>query len=347
MLMLALCWLPPVRAQEAGVLLGLGTSGQGIHTLWITDIGGNPTLVSDFRDLLVPRKTGFWKVGIAHPCSADNFSGEIRAMPIGASAPSVDCKTRDESAEVLPSLTFVSPNYLSAAISENSIANHTPTGFSLIFSSLDHLSSPQGKEQVPFIAIFGSNATKAFEDAMKAAEAQYKSTGHNCNTAASLDTSTWGIRHFQDHWIVVGWSPTSDKCGLGLDYDIPVQVPESVATSWKAPIPWGELAQQIPGTRSVVVSPTGKLVLVLTSSKITAVPIEDGKLGPALDVATLRDPESCSRAGQCEEVVMAEWATGKSETRWNAEIQDYMKRGWLVPIKRGLPSRNHRRKAFR
>jgi hypothetical protein len=328
LLTLGLFSFPTLRAQQnVGLLLGLGTDAPPQYrTMWITVVDGKISLAAEFNDLLVPRKAGFWRVGVDNPCSDTNFENEVRGGPVENPWPAIDCKNRPESAnEFATSLTFVSSDYVAEKVTESFAANHIPAAYFLTFSSLDHLGRPPNKAgSVAFTTIFGPNSTKAFEEAILGAEAKDRAQGAKCTKTASLESSSWAVRHWQDRWIPTGWSPMDDQCGGGLDYRIPLDVPASVAAPWKLPTPWDELVRQIPTARSAVVSPDGHVVVVLTSAKVMVFMIQNGQVASkGVEVASVRNAQTCSRLGECEEVVMTEWALGKHVRHWTDEIHTY------------------------
>lgn len=318
---------PPVTS---GVLLGVGTGGE-YRTLWITVADGRSTIVASGNGLLVPRRTGFWWVGVKPP-GRDWFDTFVWAAPAGKTLTIREGEF--EYAEDLrrwggvndPTIAFVGPDHVTIdqtfeahgpSIAYNQLLNvfaldalEHPTVTDVEFSGLD------------IDGVLGPGSRRALELAGKAAaRAETEMADTFDPDWVDYSDAYWGIVRRPGGWSVVGRAGHSSGVARGyyIDYDVPVAVPASVAG---APAPdgptWDLALEEVPDATDLLTAPTGDIVLVVTPRRLWVLPYDGHRLGPALGVVSLSQPMS---------VVMEQWATGVWVDRWTSQVVPLLRQG--------------------
>ncbi len=333
----------PAHAQDSGLLLGLRYY-DNFRTLWITSNTGKVS--GQFRDLLLPRKSGFWRVSTVTKCEAEGKfkefargeqfyteTREITFRPVGvrahtkparkvrlAACPSSPCVSYSME------LMFLSPDYISYIDRGVFECGVHPDGETRhVLSRLDN-----SYETLSIESVFGPPAIAVLERAMET-----KRREHLCEVEATLEETSWGIRRETGRWAVFAYTPTHRLCGYGFDFLVPLEVPSSISVSPPLPFSWQELERHVPGARDAFASPDGRLVVVVLPRQIQAFRYDGTTLrstGLKVELQRAR-PDACDREDHpfraCEEVMMAEWAVGPHVSRWNGQFQKYVKEGLL------------------
>ncbi|HEU5042029.1 MAG TPA: hypothetical protein VFT84_14465, partial [Gemmatimonadales bacterium] len=82
----------PLEGQESGVLLGYAHAGE-YRTMWLTMSASAAEAVADVPDLIVPRATGFWRLGITTLCDAEGTRQAVWRTPLDRppAVPGIPC----------------------------------------------------------------------------------------------------------------------------------------------------------------------------------------------------------------------------------------------------------------
>jgi hypothetical protein len=333
------------------------------ETRWIVRDSTGAHVGAKIQDIIVPRKTGFWRVGIQHTCQFrapdkddPRDHGEIITEDIPYSVPveetpelsldhpACDPETRvrvfdrsynpyaTSSSEKAPfeciwkSASFLSvlPDLVSISYDEGvreTCDPHSREEFSVSVRKADNLSS------VPISRIFGDQGSRAWNRAIQAAVKE-----SSCSKVPPPSDGGWYLEHSSGQWHAdasLQWGEYRMDCVLSPSIDI--VVPRSVTHAAPLPVSWATLEKELPGLTDAYISPDGSVLLAIVSREdnsthrweIAAVQLFDfsaHELGPKL----LELPPN--------DVVMAEWATGRFIKSWTDSLRALASHGLPAPV---------------
>lgn len=361
---LALQFVKTTSAQRSGVLLGVAdaiTSESDdfstIHpptyrTLWIApDANGELKVLATLPGLIVPRKDGFWHVGISQQCASDDsikdfpnesLSQEVWAAPIGKTSPigqSQPCplhkpedyapaygRSEEEKGKIsqcgfaLASVHYLSPEVIGISIEEGSSeACEAGRG--------GRITKKYSVRNFDYRAIgFGQLLGQAAHDAYFNAVPKHgtNSFGTECADTPNDDDTGWRVEHKGGSWHpYVNQSLGYFECAA--DGPIHFQLPASMTGDLSTPLDWKLLRSRISSISDAYVSPNGDLVIAITKSEMRFFEARKSMPGKLL----LKLP-----AG---EIVMAQWATGTHVQDWTTELSKLAKQSLREPIVRIRP----------
>jgi len=208
---------------------------------------------------------------------------------------------------------FAGPSYISyTAQAVYSCGVHPDGEIELRVVPLDQL---QG-ERVPVSKLLGPAAPGAIREGIHHAEKG------DCFEEPQVDERSWQIVRRQGHWAAEGCAETHRTCGYGVDFDIDLPLPGSVAGYDRLPSGWNALATGIPGLFDAFSSPTQDLLIVTTKMELRVYRLDHGRLGRMILRRTWTQLHLDSRnSRQALPVVMAQWATGRDVARWSRELR--------------------------
>jgi hypothetical protein len=316
-----------------GVLVGLHrddsandvASGGSLRTLWIpvNPAAGSPREVVAIPDLLIPRKTGFWRAGLLGTCEdfplgfdsppkrfGRSVADYLWAAPVGTrpevslhstepvgpcgTPPATNCENDGRTI-----VYWVWPEYVSLNTSERvECGVHPDVGLNHSVRSLDSLDQP-----VTVRAALGATAEATFKNAYQKAEREFRAGLPDQCEITPFESSLWHIERRFGQWKAVGLSPSHRLCGYGFDFEADLDF--SPVTGRKD---------------DPHLSPSGSWVLVETPRLMI---LPSAKSDKPVVTVPLANPE---------DVIMIEWATGRNVARWDAEARRVRAAGPAQPL---------------
>ena len=130
-----------------------------------------------------------------------------------------------------------------------------------------------------------------------------------------------------------GWS-VRGRAGHGLgatrgydfDYDVPIALTAATTGVSRRPPAWNAILDCVPDATDAIASPGGDVVVVVTPRRLWIYAVAAGRLTTRRGMVPL--PVTAN-------VVMAQWATGRSVSRWTATV--------IPLLEAGIPSVQDRR----
>jgi hypothetical protein len=347
-----------LHAQQAGVLLGYGGptdhGGPGYQTAWIVFSATEAHVVVTVPDIIVPRSTGFWRVGTYIACeyfeqAQDDSAREViwqtpmeKAPIIKQDAPckshkpgDVDNSAQDSEGPPDPnkpsdsadapvqlcrdragSITFVSPTYVSEDFDDVDTCDPRG-GHDQAYNDVRSLDSA---DPVSLSDVFPEGAAKAYALAARKGFAE-NSKEFNCPPPYpdKYDLKSWNIQHVKGAWApFANLDQWQGQCAF--PYQIDLQLPKSVSGEVPKAGAWKAFASAIPHLSDFFLSPLGDFALVLVQLKngefhLYAYSVQAGV--PAKQLAEI--PGYIGAATNA--VVMAQWCSGKYVPQWTAVLQ--------------------------
>jgi hypothetical protein len=356
---------PSVRAQQAGVLLGYGEqtsdSGYQYKTMWIVFSQEDAHVAATVQDVIVPRSTGFWRVGKTILCEYDasteqNSSRDVLWQTAIEKAPLIEqgpaCKSHKpgdlrENEDDGPSdathqhvnlcgreageLHFVSPGYIAEEF--NAWDGCDPRGGRDTLR--DNVRPIEKGEPVSLEEFFGERAAGAYSLAAKKGFAE-NSKEYNCPAPdpKRYDLKSWKIGHLRGSWLAVA-SLNEFTGGCAFWYPTDLVLPKSVTGEVPKMGLWRSIASAVPHLSDFYLSPLGDYALVLVNPKngeyhLYAYSAKSGVLGKRLAEIPWENSNS-------HPIVMAQWSTGKYVAQWTAAIQKIKDHPLQDPVVRPGP----------
>ncbi|MFI5093291.1 MAG: hypothetical protein WCE50_18435 [Candidatus Acidiferrum sp.] len=350
----------PVKGQQAGVLLVYGRPTSDINyeykTVWVVFSPTEAQIVATVPDVIVPRSTGFWRIGTANVCDYQRdtwgTTQEVLWQTPIEKAPLIDqgapCKNEetvngentdtDAPAQSSDSglnacsheavkLLFVSPSYLSEEFNSNQADCDGRGGHDVTRNEVRTFDTDVPLSLDEF---FSAQAAKAYRVAARKGFAEV-TKDFNCPepNPQSYDLKSWAITH--DRGV---WSPAASldewqgECAFSRTMDL--TLPKDVTGEASKAALWPAFAAAIPHLSDFYLSPLGDYAVLIINPKnadyhIYAYSVQAGVLGKRLSEITW-DPYNSYI------FIMAQWSSGKYVQKWTGTIQNIKDHPLPAPI---------------
>lgn len=333
----------PASAQSSGILLGVRLknvaeegSASRYQTLWIVRSDDRP-LRATLPDIIVPRSSGFWRVGVAGTCSDRSGPGGWRIDRIWKVRASVrpvvegGCPVTEASvlnyrgvvrdsadttgvvcAVETTEILFVTGEHIGARTTTSQTEECEPRGSRY---DVTPTITKWGRDSALSLGqIVGASADSAFARAARAAtlsasdECEFLVTeGRQESTAESIDD--WFVARDRGRWRAFAYDHVyGSECDFesGIDLSLPSAFTghDSLLPSWRA------ISASVPAATDAFASPSGDLVVVMAPDSLLAFESDGVRLGRRLLAIPLAH----------ERIVMAQWALGRHVARWDREV---------------------------
>jgi hypothetical protein len=341
----------PLAAQQSGVLLAYGRphsdTSYEYKTVWVVFSPAEAHVVAMVPDVIVPRSTGFWRLGDARVCDyqRDGWGTTYEVIwqtPI-EKAPLIDegppCKNEDDETantentdNSAPSpasdpalnacthesawLIFVSPSYISEEFNRNQADCDGRGGHDVTRNEVRAFDTDVPLSLDEF---FSAQAAKAYRVAARKGFVEV-TKDYNCPEPdpAQYDLKSWAILHDRG-----AWSPAASldqmqgECAFSHRMDLPL--PKSVTGEASKASLWPALSAAVPHLTDFYLSPLGDYAILITNPKnadyhLYAYSVQAGVLGKRLAEITWDSYNPYV-------FIMAQWSTGKYVQQWTDTIQ--------------------------
>jgi len=364
---LALAWasaalVTPARGQQAGVLMGVvearaeeAQDFDSIHvpkyqTLWIApDAHGQFGVVATITELIVPRRDGFWHVGVKQVCEFDEGTGEdggnesiaqtTWAAPVGKAGeveqqhPCTAHKPEDYAAPLgrgpednrkisqcgfdLADIEFLSAELISWREYESQSEDCEARGGR--YNARHHVRRVDSNEALSFGELLGAQAGAAYAKA--ALVKPHDDNGEECGEEVSGRDDQWRIGRNAGRWAAFV-NQNVGYFGCSVDAPIRFRIPSAltgetaVLSDWKA---FYAIEKEL---EDGFVSPTGDLAMVITKTEIKLYEVREKAPGKLLLTLPGRP------------IVMVQWATGTHIQDWTAQLAKIARQHSPEPVVR-------------
>lgn len=260
------------------------------RTIWISSYNKKLKDVYEIEDILLPRKTGFWKVETRNNIYAYPFNGEKDNRSV---------KLNEKENSSIKSIEYLGNNYISI---EN-LGNKKDINKELRTYLIDNIDE---KKPIKISDIGGKSLEKAF---LEGIGKQRSILSSNNILEKKADVKNFGLTRKNGHWIIKGRINYEEKGEKKYtDFNIKAFPPVELVYYDELLIPWNGIKMKIPEVKDAYTSPNEDIAIILTNKYIWIYPIEKGELGDkALGKIDLNEKEK---------IIMAEWATGRYVKIW-------------------------------
>lgn len=350
---LAFAWasatlVAPARGQQAGVLIGVvearaeeAQDFDSIHapkyqTLWIApDANGQFSVMVTITELIVPRRDGFWHVGVKQVCEFDAGTGEdggnesiaqmIWAAPVAKAgeveqrhpciahqpeeyAPPFgrgpgDARKIAQCGFDLADIEFLSAELISWREYESQSEDCEARGGR--YNARHHVRRVDSDDAVSFEKLFGAQAGAAYAKA--AAVKPHDDNGEECGEEVSGRDDQWRIGRNAGRWAAFV-NQNAGYFGCSVDAPIRFRLPGALTGETAALSDWKAFYSIEKELEDGFVSPTGDLAMVTTKTEIKLYEVREKAPGKLLLTLPGRP------------IVMVQWATGTHVQDWTAQL---------------------------
>jgi hypothetical protein len=317
LLSMSLC----LRGKDCGLLLGLRSSLDGemvYRTLWITSVDGVVELTGEGQDLLVPRKTGFWRVGMTRLADEQWEADIVWAIPAGAQRPQPVLEY-DETCEGGEWMTilFLGNDYVSFDRESDGYCEGAAHPWLVNWLEVFPLDDIHGEEGcIPLSECVGEGANTQLLMAAEQYRAGLSEDEREMLEEQPTDCS-WGVIRRRGQWVLRGRLRYSYEVHRGhyADFDIPLKPPASLVSHDALHPSWDLIRNAVPGAVDAFCSPGKDMLVVITGTALTVYHVTGNAIGaPALSLPLSKG----------DAAVMIQWAEGKHVQRWTEAIEGYL-----------------------
>jgi hypothetical protein len=342
-----------VRAQQSGVLIGVQEapaqsqdaqtfdelSPPKYKTIWVApDASGQLAVLATIPDLIVPRKDGFWHVGVGQACgyfpdpggADEGNESMVQAVwrapvaqagivpvshlcaprPAGDYAPSVQVNAQNKITQCgfqLTEIWYLSPAVISVKRYSGQSEDCEPRGGH--YSDDSFVVEYNSDENLSVGEFLGPDAEAAYRKALPASGKS--EDGDDCDFPSNID-SGWLIQRRLGRWSIAVHQDLG-PFGCAIDAPVRFRLPLSV-TSDNSPVPdWKTLQASVKDLQDAYVSPAGNRIVIMTSTELQFCEFADGKPGKVL----LHIP--------VQPIVMLQWSTGTHVQDWTNQLTELAK----------------------
>lgn len=282
---------------RSGLLLGLRSKdsyngGYDYRTLWISSSYGKVMPIMERKNLFVPRKNGFWEIGV------NKKYGQYGERDVVWGAPIIKSKPGSyKNKPVIRYMGNVNSQIMFLGTDFISLDNKEPKVKYFSVLPLDNLN---GKGLAFSKVVKGDS-----NDMVKQSAEIYLGKINKPKDSVNFDnlSTNWAIQRRSGRWILRG------RIRYG-DFDIIYPISNKLLTSYDDLYPsFNLIKKKVPEAKDAYTSPNRDFIVILTKSELRVYNLNDrGEIGELKSTFELKDSEKS---------IMSQWAVGKYIDEWN------------------------------
>lgn len=299
---------------NSGLLIGLKSDnrdrskssyeGYDYRTLWISSVDKHVKAIYGTGNLFVPRKSGFWTVGVTREKYDGIVKDSLFANPAGKienEALNVIYTWRDDA---LRNILYAGTDYISTEVIPVQEDNKNRR---LEVLPIDNI---EGASPIKISDIAGENGRTALYDGIS--KLIDDSAAQGAGSTLRPDEESFYIARRNGHWIMKGRVNTKSQPAPYMDFNIRIIPPSRLVSYDELCLSWNSIKAKVPDAQDAYTSPNADIAVVLTGSTLYVYTIENGSLS--------QNPSKMIKLKDKETVVMAEWCSGKYVDIWDKEF---------------------------
>ncbi|WHH58628.1 hypothetical protein [Petroclostridium sp. X23] len=307
---------------HSGVVLGLrslkesgfdksklpGQNGERVFykTLWISADYKRLRPVLEMDNLFLPRRNGFWKVGVTREVQTNGLNDSLFAYPVDNE---ININNINDNASLISStskksILFIGNDYMAL---EYTVQEKDREAFHrLKVLPVDNIESNKG---VKISEILGESGKEAmFHAAQAYFSAQNKE--NRDGVESTPDEESFTITRKNGHWMMQGRLNARAKRFMDhdADFNIPVIPPKNMISYDDLAVSWNVIKSKVPTALDAYTSPNKDIAVIICKNVIYIYTINNGDLS--------HKPANQIPIQEGAMVVMAEWAVGDYVNMW-------------------------------
>lgn len=298
------------------------------RTILIRSHNRNVVGVYEMEDIFLPRKTGFWKLGVERKKDGETVEDNIDVNPVKRVVVSEQKKSEDliEVKGEIENIILSAPGEEEKLLDRKTLKNILYTGNDYI--SLETVNYLEKGERIlefhPIDNIDKGNPMKIsdiageigkisfLEEANKeilSKDEKYKDSTRDL----APDEESFGLFRRNGHWIFKGRVNFIENGVYSYkDFNIRAIPPKEVVHFDQLSIPWNAIKTKVPEAVDAFTSPNEDIILIVTHNSILVFKIENGYISSI--------PLTKIKLKPAEKIIMSEWGVGRYAPIWEDEF---------------------------
>jgi len=309
---------------NSGILLGLksydldgeeNVESWNYRTIFIRSHNKEVISVKETDGLLLPRRSGFWKIQVERENIGGKINDNIRAYQLDKKPKEVeedmnsltyDVKQDKKEQNTVKNILFVSNDYISI---ENIYYRNKGQRY-LEFYPIDNIDNGAPINISDIMGEAGKEALIRGFNREMAEDESYKDIILNI----SPKENSFGMFRRNGTWIFKGRVNYMENGSyIYKDFNIDIIPSKELISYDELVIPWKAIKSKVPEALDVFTSPNEDIAVVLTYSNLMIFRIDNGSIS---DI-----PIERIKLNSGEKAVMAEWALGKYSLLWEEQFK--------------------------
>lgn len=311
-------------ALRTGILIGLksldleskaeGFEKWNYRTIFIRANNKEIVSINEMENILLPRRTGFWKVSVDREEKDGKINDKIVAYPVNKplhteSDNEIEVKTEVEdnkTENTIKNILYIGNDYISI---ENIHYRNKGERF-LEFYPIDNI----GKFKPLIITdVLGEIGKEAFDEGVNKEILKDKEEYKNSLIDLKPNEESFGLFRRNGLWVFKGRINYVENGIYSYEnFNIKAIPPKEVVYYDELSIPWNRIKSKIPEALDAFTSPNEDIAIILINNDIFIYTIEDGEIS--------NKPIESIKLKPSEKIIMAEWAIGRYPKLWEEEL---------------------------
>lgn len=288
--------------------------------------------IYEMKDVFIPRKTGFWKLGVERVHDVDAVEDNIFVHPLKRAAVSDQKKENKKDEDILINEEILDKE-LMFSVKEEQKPMKKKTLKNILYAGNDYISLEtvnyleRGERTLEFHLIdniYKENPIKISDIAGEIGRTSFleeankeilsKNEKYKDSTMdLAPDEESFGLFRRNGYWIFKGRVNFSDN-GLYSyrDFNIRAIPPKEVVHFDQLAVPWNAIKTKVPEAMDAFTSPNEDIALIITHNNILIYTIDNGHIS---DI-----PLKKIQLKPTEKVIMSEWGLDRYSSIWEEEF---------------------------
>ena len=322
--------------QKSGVLIGLKSKNENynVHyperflnytdninnflyrTIWI-GYNGSTIEIKEIPYILLPRKSGFWKINSEKVVTEEKIYDDILISPLEKEQRRIALESvlkTNKSFYASTEINFICNDYVSVK-AYSSILSEEGIGKSyedISIIPVDTIYAGDVKD-ITASKILNKDGMKVLEKSIIGALNQ----GYDNKNVNIENFTSMSVERVPGKWSLNGRISTTNSNFDYVDFCIPIEIPQTILRYDSVYLPLTKVKDQVPKLKDVIFSPNKSLAVGFTNDKMLIYEVK----GSNIKEEALAEIDLKSN----EKIIMAEWATDEYVDNWSKEVSKVTK----------------------
>lgn len=284
------------------------------RTLWISSNNKSINDVYETNDLFVPRKNGFWKIGVKREVTSQYVQDNLFAYPVETQPLTKALPWDNGKGFLSKTILFVGNDYVSTEWNGSGYIQSTDKSWrtdALKVLPIDNLNVTDGVKLTDLIGPTGKDIMKeSSENIYNSQSNQVKNTIEKTGREDSF-----AMVRRNGHWVLRGRlnSINNSPSSPYVDFNITTSPTSKFVTYDDLQLPWSAVKKAIPDAVDAYTSPNKDIALIIAKDTLYIYTLTNNELS--------KTPVKKYKLNSGESVVMAEWVLGSYVEKWEKSFE--------------------------